>query len=31
MITEVITGKSAPDAAMATATTKANQIIKDAQ
>ena len=31
MITEVITGKSAPDAALATATTKANQIIKDAQ
>ncbi|OLD36241.1 MAG: hypothetical protein AUI83_26535, partial [Armatimonadetes bacterium 13_1_40CM_3_65_7] len=31
MITEVITGKSTPDAAIATATTKANQIIKDAQ
>ncbi len=31
MITEVITGKSAPDAAIATATTKSNQIIKDAQ
>jgi len=31
MITEVITAKSTPDAAIATATTKANQILKDAQ
>jgi ABC-type glycerol-3-phosphate transport system substrate-binding protein len=31
MITEVISGKSTPDGAIATATTKANQIIKDAQ
>ncbi len=31
MITEVITGKSTPDAAMNTAGTKANQILKDAQ
>jgi ABC-type glycerol-3-phosphate transport system substrate-binding protein len=31
MITEVLTAKSTPDAAIATATTKANQILKDAQ
>jgi ABC-type glycerol-3-phosphate transport system substrate-binding protein len=31
MITEVLTNKSTPDVAIASATTKANQILKDAQ
>jgi len=31
MITSVITGKATPDAAMKTASDKANQILKDAQ
>jgi multiple sugar transport system substrate-binding protein len=30
MVSDVLTGRSAPDAALATATTKANQILKDA-